>query len=123
VIIRTGKQPGQLSFIGPCRRAAPKRIHVSQVDGWVRLEIDDTGPGVPAELRDRIFERFARGTRSGMRGTDTGSGLGLALVAEHTRRHGGEVWVEDHPGGGARFVVQLPPEPERPQHYPEGDTA
>ncbi|NUT48227.1 MAG: HAMP domain-containing histidine kinase, partial [Saccharothrix sp.] len=53
-------------------------------------------------------DRFDRGTRAGSRGTDTGSGLGLALVAQHVQRHGGSVWVEDRPGGGARFVVEIP---------------
>ncbi|ANZ40607.1 two-component sensor histidine kinase [Lentzea guizhouensis] len=84
------------------------RVAVLRNDRKVRLEIDDRGPGVPAELRERIFERFARGTRAGSRGTDSGSGLGLALVAEHVRRHGGRAWVQDRPGGGARFVVEIP---------------
>ncbi len=84
------------------------RVAVTHHDTVVRLEVDDAGPGVPHDLRDRIFDRFARGTRSGSRGTDTGSGLGLALVAQHVQRHGGTVWVEDRPGGGARFVVEIP---------------
>jgi signal transduction histidine kinase len=78
-------------------------------DGYVRLEVDDAGPGVPAEDRALIFERFARGTKSGSRGAEGGTGLGLALVAEHARVHGGSVWVEEGPDGhGARFVVELP---------------
>ncbi|WP_157621011.1 sensor histidine kinase [Saccharothrix sp. NRRL B-16348] len=84
------------------------RVAVLSHDGHARLEVDDTGPGVPPELRERIFHRFDRGTRAGSRGTDTGSGLGLALVAQHVHRHSGTVWVEDRPGGGARFVVELP---------------
>ncbi|MFJ6674652.1 ATP-binding protein [Actinosynnema sp. NPDC091369] len=84
------------------------RVAVRTRDGRARLEVDDAGPGVPPELRDRIFHRFDRGTRAGSRGTDTGSGLGLALVAQHVQRHGGSVWVEERPGGGARFVVEIP---------------
>ncbi|SEQ87174.1 Signal transduction histidine kinase [Lentzea xinjiangensis] len=84
------------------------RVAVLRRDGQVRLEVDERGPGVPAELRERIFERFARGTQAGSRGADSGSGLGLALVAEHVRRHGGRAWVQDRPGGGARFVVEVP---------------
>ncbi|PSL57389.1 signal transduction histidine kinase [Saccharothrix carnea] len=84
------------------------RVAVLSRDGHARLEVDDTGPGVPPELRDRIFNRFDRGDRAGSRGTDTGSGLGLALVAQHVQRHGGSVWVEDRPGGGARFIVEIP---------------
>ncbi|RAS67327.1 signal transduction histidine kinase [Lentzea atacamensis] len=84
------------------------RLAVLHHRGRVRLEVDDAGPGVPSKMRTQVFERFTRGARAGSRGTDTGSGLGLALVAEHVRRHHGRVWVEDRPGGGARFVVELP---------------
>ncbi|WP_434445392.1 sensor histidine kinase [Lentzea sp. E54] len=77
----------------------------------VRLEVDDAGPGVPVDMRAQVFERFTRGARAGSRRADSGSGLGLALVAEHVRRHHGSVWVEDRPGGGARFVVELPEAP------------
>lgn len=84
------------------------RLTVLHQDGSVRLEVDDAGPGVPRDMRSQVFERFTRGARAGSRGADTGSGLGLALVAEHVRRHHGKVWVEDRPGGGARFVVKLP---------------
>ena len=74
-------------------------------DTHVHIVVRDAGPGVPAEERQRIFERFARagGTREG-----TGSGLGLSIVAETVRRHGGAVWCVDADGGGAEFVVRLP---------------
>jgi signal transduction histidine kinase len=76
----------------------------------VRIVVEDAGPGVPEEVRQKIFERFARGTEAGRRTKDRGVGLGLALVAEHVRLHGGTVWVEDRPDGteGAAFVVELP---------------
>jgi signal transduction histidine kinase len=63
---------------------------------------------VDEELRERVFERFARGTHARDRDQDGGSGLGLALVAQHVHHHRGSVWIEDRPGGGARFVVDLP---------------
>ena len=85
------------------------RVDVTRDNGSVRLVVDDEGPGVPADERTKVFDRFFRGSASGRRGTGSGSGLGLALVAEHVRLHGGRVWVEDAPGGrGARFVVELP---------------
>lgn len=84
------------------------RVGVRRADSNIRLEVDDRGPGVPVEDRPRIFERFARGAASGRRGGGEGVGLGLALVQEHVRLHHGQVWVEDGPGGGARFVVELP---------------
>ena len=83
------------------------RVAVCHADRVVRLEVDDAGPGVPAADRERIFERFARVSDRDRRIEDTGSGLGLALVAQHVRLHSGRVWVTDRPGGGARFVVEL----------------
>ena len=75
---------------------------------WIAVE--DHGPGVPPEERDVVFERFARGGAAGRRATSEGAGLGLALVAEHARLHGGRVWVDDRSDGepGARFVIELP---------------
>ena len=68
------------------------------------LVVDDAGPGVARGERSRIFERFARGSAARHR---VGTGLGLALVAEHAHAHGGEAWVDDRPGGGARFMVSF----------------
>ncbi len=68
--------------------------------------VDDAGPGVPVEERERIFERFAR-ARGGTR-RSPGAGLGLSLVDETARLHGGSVRCVDRPGGGARFVLSLP---------------
>ncbi len=70
----------------------------------VVLGVDDAGPGVARGERSRIFERFARGSAARHR---VGTGLGLALVAEHAQAHGGEAWVEDRAGGGARFMVSF----------------
>jgi len=84
------------------------RVAAVGLDGRVRFVVEDEGPGIPPEERARVFERFARGTAAaGSRGTGDGTGLGLALVAEHVKLHGGRVWVEGRAGGGARFVVEL----------------
>lgn len=80
-------------------------------DGGIRIILDDHGPGVPADEREAIFGRFARGAAGVDAGAGTGTGLGLALVDEHVRLHGGRVRVEDAPGGGARFVLELPVSP------------
>jgi signal transduction histidine kinase len=74
----------------------------------IRVVIEDNGPGIPLHERQHLFERFYRGSRAGQRSTSEGTGLGLSLVAEHVRLHGGAVWVEDAPGHGTRFVVELP---------------
>jgi two-component system sensor histidine kinase MtrB len=75
----------------------------------VQIGVEDHGPGVPVEERALIFERFARGVTAGRRSGTEGAGLGLALVDEHVRIHGGRVWVEDRLDGapGARFVIEL----------------
>jgi signal transduction histidine kinase len=74
----------------------------------VVFSVDDEGPGIPVAERSKIFQRFYRGQASGQRGSGHGTGLGLALVAEHVRLHGGRVWVDDAEGGGARFNVEFP---------------
>jgi signal transduction histidine kinase len=88
---------------GPVRIA----IEPGAVKKSVVVAVEDDGPGVAASEKQRIFERFARGSAARNR---IGTGLGLALVAEHAAALGGEAWVEDRPGGGARFVVRLPTE-------------
>jgi signal transduction histidine kinase len=72
----------------------------------VVIRVNDRGPGVPADQRERIFEPFYR--LPGASEREGGVGLGLALVKSITERHGGTVRCEDRPGGGASFVVELP---------------
>ncbi|MDQ3390222.1 MAG: HAMP domain-containing histidine kinase [Actinomycetota bacterium] len=91
-------------------------VAISEVDGpngdvsHIQIAVEDRGPGIPEGERQRIFERFSRGTAAAGRRVGTeGAGLGLSLVAEHVRLHGGRVWVEDRMDGesGARFVIEL----------------
>lgn len=79
-------------------------VAVTRVATGVRITVDDNGPGVPLASRDRIFERFARGSRA----TGPGSGLGLAIVRRHAELLGATVSVTDAPQRGARLVVDLP---------------
>ncbi len=85
----------------------PRRVGVARRDGAVVLTVDDAGPGIPPEDRDRVFERFARGPRAA-RGSLPGAGLGLAIVADVAARHGGGAWCSDSPWGGARMSLSLP---------------
>ncbi len=102
-------------------RHTPAGTHVaarvSAANGEVVLSVQDDGPGVPAELRERIFERFVRG--DGDRGSS--SGLGLSIVRAVARSHGGSVEFEDA-RPGARFVVRLP-RVELPAAEPEREPA
>jgi signal transduction histidine kinase len=74
-------------------------------EGW-RICVDDRGPGVPEAERERIFTAFYR--PPGHREGDGGVGLGLALVRQIAEKHGGTARCEARPGGGGRFVVELP---------------
>jgi signal transduction histidine kinase len=76
-------------------------------DGSCFLEVDDDGPGVSPEDRDTIFDRFVRGRTANSRGAGDGTGLGLALVAQHAAAHSGRACVLERPGGGARFRAEL----------------
>ncbi len=82
----------------------------------VRIAVEDHGPGVPVEERALIFERFSRGVAAGRRSGSEGAGLGLALVDEHVRMHGGRVWVDDRRDGqsGASFIIELAASEEDP---------
>ena len=93
------------------RRHAAGDIHLSLrlEAGQVVMRVRDNGPGVPAELRERIFEPFYR--LQGATERDGGVGLGLALVKSIVLRHGGAVRCEGRPEGGACFVVNLPQSP------------
>jgi two-component system, OmpR family, sensor kinase len=98
----------------------PVTVSVRQEGDSAVLEVADRGPGVPTALRERVFERFARGsgdtTRAG------GSGLGLAIVKAVADAHGGGVQLLDAPGGGARFVVTLPTGAPAPVRSDRGAT-
>lgn len=83
----------------------PIVVRVTCDEKTAYLEVIDHGPGIPADERDHVFERFAR-----LRGGEarTGVGLGLYIVSIITHNHGGSVRIDETPGGGATFVVELP---------------
>jgi signal transduction histidine kinase len=97
-----------------CRHAQTGvRVSVARDNGDVRLLVDDDGPGIPAEDRDRVFERFTRLDPSRVRAEQGSAGLGLALVHAVVERHHGTVCVDEAPNGGARLQVTLPAAPTR----------
>jgi two-component system OmpR family sensor kinase len=76
-------------------------------DGRVRFVVDDDGPGIPKDERAAIFARFHRLDRARSRDS-AGAGLGLAIVQAIATAHGGRVWADAAPGGGARLVLEIP---------------
>jgi signal transduction histidine kinase len=90
-------------------RHARARVAMSarQQHEWVVVVVDDDGPGVPPEARQRVFEPFFRLDES--RSADSGGvGLGLAIVQRIVALHQGSIGVEENPAGGARFVLSFP---------------
>jgi signal transduction histidine kinase len=79
-------------------------IGADRVNGVVRLTVDDTGPGIPPERRAEVWRPFVRlSNGSG----SAGSGIGLAVVRQLAELHGGGARIEEAPGGGTRFVIEL----------------
>ncbi|MCW2608701.1 MAG: hypothetical protein JWO60_3394 [Frankiales bacterium] len=80
----------------------------SERDGWVTLVVDDDGIGIAQEYRERVFRMFQR---LHVREAYAGTGIGLAIAQQIVEVHGGRIWVEDSPLGGARFCCTLPARP------------
>ena len=78
-------------------------------DDRVEITVDDEGPGIPADERELVFERFYRSVESRAM---PGSGLGLAIVKQVMESHGGSVRAEESPRGGTRMVLELPGGPQ-----------
>jgi signal transduction histidine kinase len=73
----------------------------------VRVHIRDNGPGIPENEKERIFDRYAQ-VEGNLKPGKYGTGLGLAICKELVNLHGGRIWVENSPSGGADFVFSLP---------------
>jgi signal transduction histidine kinase/CheY-like chemotaxis protein len=93
----------------------PGRVTITaqRTEGHVVLSIEDTGPGIPAEILDRVFEPFF--TTKG----DQGTGLGLAISLGIVKAMDGRMWIQNIEGSGARLVMELPAEPPAPRTTPQ----
>jgi signal transduction histidine kinase len=83
----------------------PIRVRLVRRGDLARLEIQDHGTGIPAELQPRLLERFSRGVSARHYG---GLGLGLYIAREIVEAHGGTIWVESAPGAGTTVKIELP---------------
>lgn len=83
-------------------------LHAAASEGYVVLSVRDSGPGVPEEERERVFERYWRRGQS----DGGGAGLGLSIARSLVEAHGGRIWIESSPTGGASFCFTLPQAPE-----------
>ena len=81
-------------------------IGVSIAHGWVRVTVSDEGPGIAAERRADLFERFAA-SEGASSSRQAGFGLGLSVVKAIVEGHNGQVGVDDRPGGGCRILVHI----------------
>jgi two-component system sensor histidine kinase/response regulator len=98
------------NLITNAMKAAPGAHPVDVDCGYngvsARFVVSDRGPGVPDSEKTRIFEKFVTGGRKGS--LETGTGIGLSFCREAVTAHKGKIWVEDRPGGGSRFIFELP---------------
>lgn len=98
------------------------RVDLLQAGQSIEMEVSDTGTGIPAAELPKIFKRFERVKRAESRSFE-GTGIGLALVHELVKIHGGEIRVESVEGTGSRFSVSIPSGPSHPNNVPSESRA
>ena len=100
-----------LNLVGNAIKFTPEAgqvwVKAQREAGSVRVEVGDTGPGIPAAEQERIFQEFQQ-VESSAKGKPEGTGLGLALAKKFVEMHGGKIWVESEAGKGSRFFFTLP---------------
>ncbi|HEY4476855.1 MAG TPA: ATP-binding protein [Candidatus Paceibacterota bacterium] len=83
------------------------KVRLSKIENKIRLEVADTGVGIPAEVIPKLFQKFTRADDAG-KVNITGTGLGLYVAKQIVEAHNGRIWAEsDGKGKGSRFVVEL----------------
>jgi two-component system OmpR family sensor kinase len=99
------------NLVANASRFAPQgsvvTVLVAKVDKNIRVSVIDRGEGIPEPLQEKVFDRFYRADNSRNRQTG-GSGLGLAIARSIVNAHGGKIWSESTPGGGATFCFEIP---------------
>jgi two-component system, OmpR family, phosphate regulon sensor histidine kinase PhoR len=82
-------------------------VHIAPSNGYIELSVTDKGIGIPREERQKIFEKFYRGSDAAVRSV-RGSGIGLSITKHVAEMHGGDVLVESEPGKGSTFTLRIP---------------
>jgi signal transduction histidine kinase len=95
-----------IRFTPPGGRVQVRAAIESSKNDWLLIAVQDTGPGIPDEVRDRIFQKFTTA-----RHRESGTGLGLAFCKMVVEAHGGRIWTENNPNQGSSFYFTLPPLP------------
>ena len=118
IFVRFLKMTGQdvVYMCADDTHGTPIEINARREEGAVLVEVLDRGPGVPPGQEDAVFERFYRATPADSAGAGAGSGLGLTICRGIITAHGGHIWLEPRPGGGAavRFTLPLKGPPMEP---------
>jgi signal transduction histidine kinase len=104
------------NLTGNARRHARGRVEVgaSREGDDIVVTVDDDGPGIPPEERERVFQRWVR-LDAGRSRDEGGAGLGLSIARSIARLHGGDVTLEAGPLGGLRAILRLPASSRRPE--------
>jgi signal transduction histidine kinase len=101
-----------LNLVGNAIKFTPDRgrvwVQVAPEPGAVRVEVGDTGPGIPPAEHERIFQEFQQAPGPRGAGKPEGTGLGLTLARRFVEMHGGTLWVESAVGAGSRFYFRVP---------------
>jgi signal transduction histidine kinase len=111
------------NLVDNCVKHSPARgtisIRAAETAGRLELRVSDEGPGIPVDLREKIFEKYVQlAPRDGVEAAPMGRGLGLAFCRLAAEAHGGHIWVEANPPHGTTFAVRIPAAP-KPKTFTE----
>ncbi len=90
------------------RHAQNVQLTVSHANGWLKVIVDDDGPGIPEDRREDVFKPFVRLDEARTQDSGSTGGLGLAIARDIARSHGGDITLDESPLGGLRAVIQIP---------------
>jgi two-component system osmolarity sensor histidine kinase EnvZ len=90
------------------RHAQNVELAITHDEGWLKIVVDDDGPGIPEDRREDVFKPFVRLDEARTQDSGGTGGLGLAIARDIARSHGGDIDLEDAPTGGLRAIIRIP---------------